>query len=283
MKYLGEIFRRYRWSLILIYFLIVICEVTYLFLLQILGLAIDGLLVGNYFYLGILFGLTFFGHLLHYRRMVYDTKVYMRIYNDIVYSYLDKCELDVSSKVARTEMAGNVVNFFENDVGYYISRFVHIVGSLYFIFYIKFDVGIVVLFCIIPILIIVYKFYFKIGQVTSVIHNHMEFKVRIIESGNILGIRGFFERRKGLLEMSSLLQAKHWFALNMVRLVFLVAAIVVFAHSNYILTQGQTISMYMYINEFLCSLMVIPVAVETFIRIRDVIKRISHEHIGNLN
>jgi hypothetical protein len=281
MKYLGEIFRRYRWSLLLIYFLIVICEVTYLFLWQILGLAIDGLLVGDYFYLGLLFGLNIFGNLFHYRRMVYDTRVYMRIYNDIVYSYLDRCGLDVSSKVARTEMAGDIVNFFENDVAYYIARFIHIVGCIYFIFYLKFDVGIVVLCSIIPIVIIVYKFYFKIGKVTSVIHNHMEFKVKVMESGDILDIRGFFERRRRLFEINSLLQAKHWFSLNIVRLVFLVVSIVVFTYSNYGLTQGQTISMYMYINEFLFSLMVIPVAVETFMRIKDVIKRISHDKIGD--
>ena len=281
MKYLGEIFRRYRWSLLLIYFLIVICEVTYLFLWQILGLAIDGLLVGDYFYLGLLFCLNIFGNLFHYRRMVYDTKVYMRIYNDIVYSYLGKCELDVSSKVARTEMAGDIVNFFENDVAYYIARFIHIFGSIYFIFYLKFDVGIVVLCSIIPIVIIVYKFYFKIGQITSVIHNHMEYKVSVMEGGDILGIRGFFERRRRLFEINSLLQARHWFSLNIVRLIFLVVAIVIFTYSNGGLTQGQTISMYMYINEFLFSLMVIPVAVEAFMRIKDVIKRISHDKIGS--
>ena len=281
MKYILEIFGRYKWSLLMIYFLIVICELTYLFLWQVLGLAIDGLLMGDYFYLGLLFGLNIFGNLFHYRRMVYDTKVYMGIYNDIVYSYLDRCELDVSSKVARTEMAGNIVNFFENDVAYYIARFIHIVGCIYFIFYLKFDVGIVVLCSIVPIVIIVYKFYFKIGQVTSVIHNHMEYKVSIMESGDIFSIRGFFERRRKLLEINSLLQAKHWFSLNMVRLVFLVVAIVIFTYNNGGLTQGQTISMYMYINEFLFSLMVIPVAVETFMRIKDVIKRISHDKIGS--
>jgi len=275
MKYIIGIFWKYRWSLTLIYFLIVVCELLYLFLWQILGLAIDGLLVGDYFYLVILLLVNFFGNLLHYRRMIYDTRVYMRINNDIVYSYLGGCKLDVSAKSARTEMASNVVNFFENDVTYYIGSFIHIFGSLYFIFYLKYEVGLIVICSIVFIGFIVYKFYSKIGQITLLIHNHMEGKVKVLEFGGDMGIRNFYERRKFLLEKNSEIQAKHWFSLNMVRLLFLLGCIVVFTNGNYGLTQGQTISMYMYINQFLISLMVIPIAVETFMRIKDVIKRLG--------
>ena len=274
MKYLYKIFWEYRWSLLLIYFLIVVYELLYLFVWQILGFAIDGLLVGDYFYLVVLLLVNFFGSLLNYRRMIYDTKVYMRINNDIVYSYLDKCELDVSAKSARTEMANNVVNFFEYDITYYISCFIHIFGSLYFIFYLKYEVGIVVMFSVMFIALIVYKFYSKIGQITLLIHNHMEGKVKVLDVGDFVSIKNFYERRKFLVEKNSEIQAKHWFSLNMVRLIFLLGCVVVFTWGNYGLTQGQTISMYMYINEFLISLMVIPIAVETFMRIKDVIKRL---------
>jgi hypothetical protein len=103
----------------------------------------------------------------------------------------------------------------------------------------------------------------------------MEGKVKVLEFGGDIGIRNFYERRKFLLEKNSEIQAKHWFSLNMVRLLFLLGCIVVFTNGNYGLTQGQTISMYMYINQFLISLMVIPIAVETFMRIKDVIKRLG--------
>lgn len=274
MKFLYKIFWECKWSLLLIYSLIVVCELTYLFLWQILGLAIDGLLVGDYFYLVILLLVNLFGNLLHYRRMIYDTRVYMRINNDIVYSYLGRCELDVSSKTARTEMANNVVNFFENDVTYYIGSFIHIFGSLYFILYLKYQVGLVLLCSVFFIGFVVYKFYSKIGQITLLIHNHMENKVKVLEVGGDIGIRNFYERRKFLVEKNSEIQAKHWFSLNIVRLLFLLGCVVMFIKGNYGLTQGQTISMYMYINQFLISLMVIPIAVETFMRIKDVIKRL---------
>jgi Ca2+/Na+ antiporter len=102
----------------------------------------------------------------------------------------------------------------------------------------------------------------------------MEGKVKVLDVGDFVSIKNFYERRKFLVEKNSEIQAKHWFSLNMVRLVFLLGCVVVFTWGNYGLTQGQTISMYMYINEFLISLMVIPIAVETFMRIKDVIKRL---------
>ena len=47
---------------------------------------------------------------------------------------------------------------------------------------------------------------------------------------------------------------------------FLIIALIAFTHSTKI-TQGQAVSMYSYINQFLISLMSIPVGVETFTRI----------------
>jgi hypothetical protein len=41
------------------------------------------------------------------------------------------------------------------------------------------------------------------------------------------------------------------------------------------MTQGQAVAMYAYINQFLIALMSIPIAVETYARIKDTINRIK--------
>jgi hypothetical protein len=50
--------------------------------------------------------------------------------------------------------------------------------------------------------------------------------------------------------------------------------VITFTHSSRI-TQGEAVSMYAYVNQFLISLMSIPVGVETFSRMKDVINRIK--------
>ena len=84
----------------------------------------------------------------------------------------------------------------------------------------------------------------------------------------------FFKRRRKLLIYGSTLQGKNWTALHSVKSIFLVISLVVFTHNTKI-SQGETVAMYAYINQFLVSLMSIPIGVETFTRMKDIINRIK--------
>jgi uncharacterized membrane protein len=96
-----------------------------------------------------------------------------------------------------------------------------------------------------------------------------------MESEDEEKVKSFFKRRARVLIAQSTLQGKNWASLNIVKTVFLILALVVFTNSNFNLSQGQAISMYAYINQFLVSLMSIPVGMETFTRIKDVLSRIN--------
>ena len=53
-----------------------------------LGKSIDGLLNGSWIWI-LFLGISYFlSNLFNYKRMVYDTKVYTKIYNDIVLKFL---------------------------------------------------------------------------------------------------------------------------------------------------------------------------------------------------
>jgi hypothetical protein len=248
----------------------------FLFEPYVMGKMIDGLLVHEYSWLFAFLGVEITANIFMYKRMVFDTKIYTSMYNKMIFRYLDQDKnRDHSTKIARTDMANNIINFLESDIQYYIMALMSLIGTLFFIFLQDIKTGLAIGICIVPICIIVKALYKKIAQSTRVGNNHYEQKVSIITRGDQNEIETFFKRRRRVLISGSTLQGKNWFGLNTVKTLFLVIALVVFTTGNTGLTQGETVSIYSYINQFLISLMSIPIAVETFTRMKDVISRIK--------
>jgi ABC-type multidrug transport system fused ATPase/permease subunit len=274
MKYVLAIAREYKWQLLRIYFYMFIAQMLFLLEPYVLGKMIDSLLRREYFWLYLFLGIAVFENFFIYRRMIYDTKVYTTIYNNMILKYLKRnTGADSSTRIARTEMSTNIVNFLENDAHYYIYAALSLIGTSFFIFAKSPLTGIVVVSCVAPICATVYIFYRKIAQCTQIGNDHYEQKARVLTENIEKKVETFFLRRKRLLIYGSTLQGKNWTSLNTIKSVFLVVAIIVLTHRSTI-TQGEAVSMYAYINQFLVSLMSIPVGVETFTRMRDVINRI---------
>jgi hypothetical protein len=150
-----------------------------------------------------------------------------------------------------------------------------VIGSLFFIFLENPIVGFVVLTSIVPICLIVYSLYKKIAQGTKVAHSHYEQKISILTEGDDTRIETFFNRRRKILIYQSTIQGKNWTALNLTKGTFVILSIIIFTHSNVSLSQGQAVSMYAYVNQFLMSIMSIPIGVEMFTRLKDIVNRIK--------
>jgi len=276
MRYVWSIAKEYRWQLLLIYFYMLVAQLLILAEPYVIGKMIDGLIAKHFYWMFCYIGIAAFESFFIYRRMVYDTKVYTRIYNTLVMRYLKKNQdADPSVRIARTEMSNNIINFLEHDVHYYIYSIITVVGTLMFIFFENPLTGFVVLSCVAPICTIVWIFYKKIAQSTRLSNTQSEDKASIMTEGDMDRISTFFERRRKIAISGSTLQGKNWTALHGTRWIFLVIALVVFTGSVGGISQGQTVAMYSYINQFLISLLSIPVGVETFTRIKDVIRRIK--------
>ena len=276
MKYILSIFKEYKYQLLLIYFYLFVAQSLILLEPYVLGKMIDGLLNKQYMWMFTFLGIVLIENILIFRRMVYDTKIYTKIYNNIVLKYL-KREKDSnhSSKIARTELSNNIINFLESDVHFYIYAILTVIGILAFIFMNSAITGLIVIASIAPICTIVYFLYKKIAQSTRITHDHYERKIEILSDNDDIKVETFFKRRRKILIYGSTLQGKNWTALNSIKSVFLVIALVVFTHNSTI-SQGETVSMYAYINQFLISLMSIPISIETFTRMKDVIGRIKN-------
>lgn len=275
MKYIISIASKYKLELLTIYGYMVIAQLLFLVEPYVLGKMIDGLIRKKYEWTLAFTGIILFENFFIYRRMVLDTKIYTKIYNDIVLRYLKRDNSsDPSTRIARTEMSNNIINFLENDVHYYIYAILSVIGTLFFIFLQNPLTGFVVLSCVLPICLIVYLFYKKIAQCTQVGHDHYEQKIQILTDNKEDIVDTFFKRRRKILIYGSTIQGKNWTSLNSVKSLFLVISLIVLT-SQTTITQGQAVSVYSYINQFLISLMSIPIGVETFTRMKDVINRIK--------
>ena len=238
-----------------------------------LGKSIDGLINNNWCWI-LLLGISYFlSNFFNYKRMVYDTKVYTSIYNNIVLNFLKKDDVDVSTKIARTDMAHEIVNVLENYLHYYIGIIVTIIGSLIFIYSENCQVGILVSFAIVFITSAVFILYKKIKQGITVFNNNYEKKTKSIENG-YLSSEYFFNRSRNIAICQSTIQGKNWFLVNSIKYIFLLASIILLITSTKDITIGSVITVYSYVNNFLIALLSAPVAIEMFLRINDVLKRL---------
>ena len=273
MNKIYEIFKQHRCQLSFIYLFMLITELSNLATPFLLGKSIDGLMSGTWHWLVLLGTSYFLSAFFNYKRMVYDTKVYTRIYNNIVFRFLRQPHHDTSTKIARTDMAHEIVGVLEGYVHYYIATIVTIVGSIGFIYSENWQVGVLVSIAFVLILAAVTLLYGKIKQAIKLRNTHYERKGDAIQAGYDASVL-FFNRRRQLEIFQSTLQGKNWFLIMMIKNIFLFASIIVLVLTTQHVTIGSVITVYSYVNNFLIALLSVPVAVEMYTRLSDVLKRI---------
>ena len=274
MNKLIVIFKQYKTQLTWIYMFMILTELSILSIPFLLGKSIDGLISGSWYWM-ILLGISYFlSNFFNYKRMVYDTKVYTKIYNNIALDFLKRNDVDVSAKIARTDMAHDIVGVLEGYVHYYIATIVTIIGSLGFIYSENYKVGLLVSFAIIFIVGAVFILYNKIKQGITIRNNHYETKFKSIENG-YASSESFFKRRRKIEICESTVQGKNWFLMNSIKYVFLLLSVILLVTTTPNITIGSVVTVYSYANNFLISLLSAPVAVEMFLRISDILKRLE--------
>ena len=274
MNKLIAIFKQYKYQLSWIYVFMILTELSILSTPFLLGKSIDGLMNNNWHWM-VLLGISYFlSNLFNYKRMVYDTKVYTNIYNNIALKFLKKDNVDLSTKIARTDMAHEIVHVLEGYVHYYIATIVTIIGSLIFIFSENWQVGVLISFAVVFITSAVFILYKKIKQGINISNNHYEKKAKSIEGG-YASSESFFNRRRKIEICQSTIQGKNWFLVNSIKYVFLILSIILLITTTKDITIGSVITVYSYVNNFLIALLSAPVAIEMVLRISDVLKRLK--------
>lgn len=273
MNQIYKIFKQYKYKLLLIYLFMLVTELAIITQPYLLGKSIDGLISGDTTWTLLLFISFITSQFFMYKRMVYDTKIYKKIYNDIVIDFLKKSKDDYSIKIARTDMANDIVGVLEGYVHYYISIIITIVGSIGFIYLENWRVGLLVTISFIFIVLSVLLFYKKIRQSIIIRNNNYENKVKAIQSGYEKSV-SFLHRQRKIEIIESNLQGKNWFSVGIIKSIFLILSIITLIFTSENVTAGSVITIYTYVNNFLISLMSVPVAFEMYSRLSDIIKRL---------
>lgn len=273
MNQIYKIFKQYKYKLLLIYLFMLVTELAIITQPYLLGKSIDGLISGDTSWTLLLFISFVTSQFFMYKRMVYDTKIYKKIYNDIVIDFLKKSKDDYSIKIARTDMANDIVGVLEGYVHYYISIIITIVGSIGFIYLENWRVGLLVTISFIFIVLSVLLFYKKIRQSIIIRNNNYENKVKAIQSGYEKSV-SFLHRQRKIEIIESNLQGKNWFSVGIIKSIFLILSIITLIFTSENVTAGSVITIYTYVNNFLISLMSVPVAFEMYSRLSDIIKRL---------
>ena len=129
----GRIFRRY-WAPILVTLGLILLSAS-LWLMQpfLLGLAIDGLVAGEWRGVAYLAGLQVLVLTIGATRRFFDTRVYTRIYRDIgeeTVAASQAAGVQLTRITARANMLREVVRFFEFRVPSTLRSFINLIGSL---------------------------------------------------------------------------------------------------------------------------------------------------------
>ena len=107
---------------------------------------------------------------------------------------------------------------------------------------------------------------------SKIVYNY-ENKVKAIQSGYEKSV-SFLHRQRKIEIIESNLQGKNWFSVGIIKSIFLILSIITLIFTSENVTAGSVITIYTYVNNFLISLMSVPVAFEMYSRLSDIIKRL---------
>lgn len=276
MKKIYEIFKGHSWRIILVYLMCFTADTLWAFEPYILGKMIDGIISKSYnwVYVFILINLAFIG--IGYFRRVFDTKVFSKMYNALVFDFVERHvdKTDSSTMVARIDLSKTLIDFLENAIPHFISVVYAVLGSLVAIYLLNSISALIVVLVMIPTVFAMRYFYFKSKKMTNVNNGNFEQNVHKIETKDILCIKDYYTRRRRILIMSSTLNAKNSLASDSLALIFVIISIIYYISSSHC-TVGEVMGFYGYVNRFVYSLGAIPYFIWTWNQVKNVTERLK--------
>ncbi len=280
LNILRSIFNKHRWQLLLTYILFSLEMLAALITPYFLGKAVDDLIKHSYNGLIILCLVRIAWMLIGFVRLRFDTRTYSAIYYTIVTKFLSKKidKQDVSKLSAHATLSREFVDFLEHDLVYVIEAVYNILGSLILLFFYDFQVAIVCISILLPVVGVSYFYGKKMRRLNKQKNDELENQVSIIETGNNLAIRRHFEKLRSFQIKISDKQAWNFGVMEIFSIIVIaISLIVANRFSDTVLGAGSVIGIYMYIKNFVTGLDTIPYAVEKFASLQDITHRIKIE------
>ena len=243
-----------------------------------LGEAVNDLLRGSYHYLLVFLLAHLAWLLIGMARMLYDTRTYTAIYNNIIIQFLarQKNDHNVSKLSALSTLSREYTDFLEFDLIHILEAVYNIIGSLFFIYFYDKHVIALCLIVLMPVLLVSRFYGRKMEKLTQNKNDELEKQIDVISTFNPTEIKTHYALlRKWQIKISDQ-QAFSFGIMESFVMVLLGLALVISTKYNaQTLNAGEIIGFYFYILRFTTGLDTIPYITEKYAALKDITRRIQ--------
>ena len=271
------LFVRYKFQIIITFFLLSIESILLIFIPYSMGLALDSLvekeLEGLYVLGGVLLGILFFST----TRRLYDTRVYSTIYARLATLLIKehkRKEVDESVIVMRSALVKELVDFFEYDLTKAFTSIVGVFGALFIIFYINVYVFLICIFSFLLVYLVYMLSQDKIYLTNQSLNKELENRLTVIQQRNSFMIPHFKRIAKNMIRLSDI-ESYNYIIIQLLIGVIITTSLFIGVESG--LSTGVIFAMLTYVLNFSFEVLTLPVLFQQFIRLQEITNRINKE------
>jgi ABC-type multidrug transport system fused ATPase/permease subunit len=269
---LGRIFDRYRLPILLTYGLTLLENVFELLYPFATGVAINGLLNGDYSSLLLILS-VWLAHLTSgTSRKVYDTYIFTRIYGDVATAVVleqNARGVPTSQIVARSALSRELVDFFERDFPLIITTLIGFAGALVMLFLYDLRIGLYSLALLGPLFLINHLYARHSHGLNRTLNDELEREVDILTSRRAEGVREHYRLLADCRVRLSNAEAANWGVMELF-VIALAGGVVIRAVALPDAQAGDIYAIISYLWSYVGSLDNVPFTVQQLSRLRDI-------------
>lgn len=276
---LRQLFVTHRWEVLGTWLLVVLEAILMLMFPLAMGIAIDGMLQQSYFGLSLLGGLGALAIVVGSGRRFYDTRVYSRIYaaaGTRIVEQERRRSQEVSVISARTNMANELVEFFETSFPAIIDCLIGLFGTLAMIWFLQTNVFVACLIATCMITCVYALTSKRTYALNKGVNQETEQQVEVLSHRPIAEVGNHFARLMRwnirLSDLETVNFAVSWLVM-IVLLVYSVAATV----QSGVTVHGRILAILMYVFGYIESVISIPLYYQQFVRLQEISHRLEGE------
>ncbi|MGQ0639867.1 MAG: ABC transporter six-transmembrane domain-containing protein [Gemmatimonadaceae bacterium] len=268
---LGRIFSTYRWRILLTYGLTLLENVFELLYPFATGVAINGLLSGNYSSLLLLLS-VWSAHLISGTfRKVYDTYIFTGIYSDVATAVvLEQGSRGVPTTqiVARSALSREFVDFFERDLPLISTTLIGFAGALVMLFSYDVRIGFYCLAALAPLLVLNGLYARRSQELNKSLNDQLEREVDVLTARRPEVVRTHYTLLANWRMRLSNAEAANWGVMELF-VIGLAAAVLIRAVALPGAQAGDIYAVIAYLWSYIGSLDNVPFTVQQLSRLRD--------------
>ncbi len=274
---LRQLFGRFRYRILLTWLLVLGDAGLMLLFPLFMGIAIDEYLDGSFTGLWQLAGLGLLSLLVGAGRRFYDTRIYANIYSTIAPELVDKERergTSVSAVSARTGLATELVEFFENSFPAIIESTIGLVGTLAIILYLNREIFVACMVSSVLIALIYLATGKKTYRLNSGYNEELERRVDVLSKEDRgLIVDHFKKAMRWNIRLSDLETTN--FSLSWLFLIGVLVYSITAIIDSGVTSQGKVLSTLMYVFSYIESVVLLPLFYQQIVRLEEISHRLE--------